>query len=79
MRSMEKTNKFLRGEAREPDRALIGGMRVVPKEQPMPETANRIESLFAAAVALPPAHGDASIFLTRDEKCSRLLTNLALT
>jgi hypothetical protein len=39
----------------------------------MPETANRIESLFAAAVALPPAHGKTSICLARDKKCSRLL------
>ncbi len=45
---------FALGEAREPEKALIKGKRVVPKERAMPETANRIESLFAAAVALAP-------------------------
>jgi hypothetical protein len=67
------------GEARKPKKALIGGKRVVPKEQPMPETSDRIESLFAAAVALAPAHGKTSNFPTRDEKCSMTPPNLART
>ncbi len=41
-------------EARELEKSLIGRKRVLTEGRTMPETADRIESLFAAAVALPP-------------------------
>ena len=60
---MEKPLILDCAEARNRESRLTEGSYPCPKEQAMPETAGRIESLFAA-VALPPAEREA--FLERE-------------